>query len=715
MGSISKWISNTPKAYQFTIESSLGNLVCDKEPLEWKEGIRQINREMECAGLFNAYQIDSLTFVGNAADRLRALFLASEVNAEADLVVEKLDRSTMEYVQFPDKYRLVFADYKITKIGDMAIGVNLKCTRSGLNQKFKDRKGNEVDLKKLISVGGVTIEDHIAAIDKPFKLLAIDNYISAYWYSYIYGGVNQYDVLSHATDVTYSSIPLNTELPDFPEAKNTPFSTLQTSPIAIPYFFENSSVGRTLNVRPAINVFVHENESTDVYTYAIEHRSGSTLIEKRVLDTFGSTEGRVYLGTTAQSFTLSAGDSLRVYIETAGNASSELEIEIRQFSVHEGSVSTTEKIIQGVPILETIERCLQLILDINYPLYSEYFGRVDVKHNATECYLTENSARFAHLFSGLNIRGVPLDSSIDSFVVKFDELFESLDSMWSLGYGIENGKIRIEDYAYFFQNSEIIDLSSRIYPLDISTEYMPQYAYSEIVNGYENFDYDSINGRGEYNTKVTHSTFLNTPQKLEMVSKIRADVMGIAKQAEQIPNVEGSEDKPGDSHLFIIKSQRLDETDSDWVAEQQELITQEDDSSMFGDSSLNLYLTPIRNLVRNKNKFLGAMQKNSAGLIQHQKSHKYQNLRTDGEGFMLRENETLTTFFLNSLGWPLWKPIKHTVECVLTDDEFDTILQNQYGFITFTKSISGFILSVSKKNCENKATIEIIERFVYAD
>ena len=83
-----------------------------------------------------------------------------------------------------------------------------------------------------------------------------------------------------------------------------------------------------------------------------------------------------------------------------------------------------------------------------------------------------------------------------------------------------------------------------------------------------------------------------------------------------------SEDIEEDNNVFILKTQK----DGDnWKAEKEENIQIVDNSSLFADSSLNLFLTPARNLIRNSIKYTSALQKLRSSKIKHQTSNKYQN------------------------------------------------------------------------------------------
>ena len=108
---------------------------------------------------------------------------------------------------------------------------------------------------------------------------------------------------------------------------------------------------------------------------------------------------------------------------------------------------------------------------------------------------------------------VLLSGANASINTNFDEAFQSLSSLYCLGYAIENWthngivreRLRIEPLSFFYQNVQSVDISNRISTLDIEETYMDEFAYVQIVGGYKNYVFKNANGRGEYNTEVTRS------------------------------------------------------------------------------------------------------------------------------------------------------------------------------------------------------------------
>ena len=76
-------------------------------------------------------------------------------------------------------------------------------------------------------------------------------------------------------------------------------------------------------------------------------------------------------------------------------------------------------------------------------------------------------------------------------------------------------RIRLENYDYFFKDAVSLDLSSKLNKYDIESEAMPELAYLSLKSGYKEFDYEEINGRGEYNSTNERTSIIETDTELD--------------------------------------------------------------------------------------------------------------------------------------------------------------------------------------------------------
>ena len=198
-----------------------------------------------------------------------------------------------------------------------------------------------------------------------------------------------------------------------------------------------------------------------------------------------------------------------------------------------------------------------------------------------------------------------------------------------------------------------------------------------------------------------------------MKNELKATTKSIENCLNKPIETTGSEDIEEDGQVFILKSQRDSHTDYEWKAELSENISIEEDSSLFKESSLNLYYTPTRNFIRNAGLYTPALLKKQNSKLKFQTTNKYQTLKTTGEGYTITENEDI---LVSNLPSPKVRPILCRVECLFTNADLrllmtrgDDGVMNYYKKIKLSDSISGWIYGdIDKKLNEDKATISII-------
>jgi len=712
--------STTPSLYRFRLVTDNRDIICNPEPLEWKSGQLEIKRDLKVGGVFSTFQLDSLTFIGNGGELLKELFGLFEVNAKCDLIVEWFDYSIREYVEFPSRFNINFSLYETVKVGRTVSGVKVKAINSSFQTLLDNRSGVDIDLKKLKSIGGKTIQDWPTLL----KILSYDQ-TNIFNFARMDMPDEYYSLPRITTGPCYHSIPLNIVQSDFPdEVKSVPFKTRLTDYTLIQPFFENAVFDHTLIIKYGINVDVTDkNTGSDPWEIKII-QSNATMSEVTTheLGSFGSENGNVFFGSSV-TIDLKKGESLRLMIRTGNVEDIAAVVGLSSIEITQEIIASPARKTEGLPIYETIERTLQHILDIQYPFYSELFGRTDtIYNNKGQKYDTENQLRFAHVQSGLHLRGLKLMDESIPFPVKFDDLMKCIQAIWNIGYGFEQlpgesyERFRIESYEHFFKNEQSIDLSSKIRPGDIVSAVMPELIPLSIKSGFDNYEYLEINGRAEPNTTNERTSIMNTDAKYNCISPLRGDTKGILSA---LATEADTKDTKGDNQMFIVKTQRSDLTyltgfgwtlklGKGWKPERGENITIEDSTSIFRDDLLNRYFTPSRMLKRNANRIKSGMVKFPSSVLTFQKSDKLQGLKTTGEGYTITENEDI---FVSDLTNPIYRPMRHTVECDFDLTDLQTLMQNKNGYIKFSDNISGYLLHLKKKNNEAKAEISIIERY----
>lgn len=697
--------SATPAKYIFRLISGDTNIICDPIPLEWESGTLEINRDLEVGGVFSSFQVDSLTFLGNGATLLRSLFEAYELNAECTLKIYYWKSTIMDYVEFPSSYDINFNFYQTVKVGNFVIGVQIKAVNSSIQTKLDNRKDIDVDIKKLITIGEKVITDY-HNLKKNINYAATNVNIYAQL-----AKTGNWDLPRKPGSISFTSIPLNVTSTDYTEVQPVSYITQSAPLYPITPFFKNAKFDYVFEVDYQVAVDVISDNVFDQWeiwlyeTKDIGTIQNTVLINEYWLGSFGSEPGfKTFDGLVNVS--VAKGNDLKLVIRVANTNSLKATLKNGYVSLKQQIATSPAKITEGYPIYEAFERTCQLTLDSQFPFRSDFFARTDVQKNESgEFYTSENQLSFAHIQSGLNLRGLTLSNDENPLALNFKDLFKTAQSIWNLGYGFElidgSIKLRIEQYAYFFQNELTLDISGRINKYDIASSVMPELVPISIKSGFENYEYLELNGRAEPNTTNERTTIINTNAKYDNIAPFRGDTKGILTN---LATPLDTTDAKSDDKIFIIKTQR-NGTD-EWKPEKAENI-QIVANSLFGEDLLNRYFTPSRMIKRHGNRIKSGFTKLASSYLRFQKSDKLQTLRTTGEGYTLSENENI---LISDLDAPIYKPMQHTVKCDFNFADLEAINLKPHGYIKFSDNLSGYLLNLKKKNNENKAEITIIEK-----
>lgn len=732
---IAEKASNTPEKYRFKLFNPDTNQeqTLRVPPIEWESGTIQLDRDIDVGGVFVSFVVDSLTFIKEGAKFLRDIWNEKEINGRCDLIVSYLKLPQMEYQEMPSRFSLNFATCKpYVKVGNQSIGFLIEATKSDILVKLENRRDKDIDISKryitvdsegnnkeyIKTIGGaellpysespyLPLKKNIAfdSIDVDFNTVFVGNYTNSgrinnnddYW---IY---TQFDMQFSANDITEcQEVSYKTDIRNINDIVNCLENSQEDKEIVFSYDLVVEVTNRKGGIFNPRNVYAFFLEVID---------SDNNIISSERVEDIGKFKNYYFLKDT-RTLNVKTGESVRFYIRTDDTSGIDAYIRDSKIKITQNVAQYEGKTCEGFPLYEACERTLQHITDTQFPFYSEFLGRTDVVYNLSgDKYSSENQLRFAHVLSGLNLRGRPEDlkggTLFDDNIplsINFDDLFDSVNALYNIGYQEETidgfKRIRFENYGWFFDDIMALDLSDRLTRYDIESEVMSELAYVEVKSGFEDYSYERINGRGEFNTESSRTSIINTDSTYEIVSKLRADTMGISEKITQELTTEDTEE---DNELFIIKTQR----GNDWKPEKQENITIDDNTSLFGADSFNLYYSPTRMLVRHGNRLKASLLKYLSSYFRFQKSDKLQTLRTTGEGYSVTENDDI---LVNSLDSAIWKPIKHTVTCKFTFDDFETFLANKKGWIKLSNEISGYLLSLKKVNNEDRATIEIIEK-----
>ncbi|HEY5590691.1 MAG TPA: hypothetical protein VIK55_06695 [Paludibacter sp.] len=734
--------SLTPARYIFKLVCDAKEIICDTEPIEWASGKITIKRDLEVGGVFISSNADSLTFVGNGAELLRILYDIYGLNAKCTLIQYRwkefdfdVPANGRQYIEFPERYNIDFNFYQTVKVGKFSFGIRVKAINSSIQTKFDQRQDIDVDLNKLVSIGEIPIVDY-QSMKKFINYDATNIYNFAELsgsYDFSNALINGlYDFPRVKGGYCFATIPLDIVKNDFNgEILAVPFKNRITNIKNISKLLSNSHYPRTFifNYNFNFNVaspwgYTPPWDVQLIISDAAELNFSDNVID---LGSFGNDSGSVNISGT-ETFDIKEGENIRLVVRTGDISGTDAFLMTAKVSFTQEVIASPARKVEGFPIYEAFERICQHIFDTQYPLYSDFFGRTDVKYDKIgSVYSSENQLSFAHIQGGLNLRGMLLSQM--SLPVNFKDLLKTAKSIWNLGYGFEvilgTTRLRIEEYAHFFKggiDDEIIldpPLSSRFNKYDIESQVMIEYAPNDIKSGFDKFEYLQINGLAEPNTTSQRTSILNTATKFENIATYRGDTEGILVSLNTPID---TTDTKQDSDIFITKSQRVNFTIfgitiSEWKPERSENIAIENNSSIFRNDLLNRYFTPTRMLIRQANRLKSALAKPffSKSFLTFQTSNNLQTLETTGEGYdhSIIENANIP---VSDLADPIYLPMKHKVTCLFTMKDLEALKANLTGWFDFGldikgASVKGYLIEFEMPTGKDEATITIIEKY----
>jgi hypothetical protein len=183
------------------------------------------------------------------------------------------------------------------------------------------------------------------------------------------------------------------------------------------------------------------------------------------------------------------------------------------------------------------------VLPIDY-----VFGKIVEKIAGNSIYAQSallSSKKNLVISSGEEIRGLE-NAKIKTSFRDFDDSFNVI---LNTGSGVENNKIVIEEKEHFFNTENPIHLGKA---KKVKTKKLTELFVNSIKIGYQNQNYDDVNGRDEPNTTHIYTSIIKRIGKeLSLISKYRADAYGIEFTRT---NLEGrtTTDNSSDNDVFII-------------------------------------------------------------------------------------------------------------------------------------------------------------------
>lgn len=265
----------------------------------------------------------------------------------------------------------------------------------------------------------------------------------------------------------------------------------------------------------------------------IEVNNGiNSLSTQYVLYNSPGTAGSTVTFAFDQTITLQPGE--RAHVKVFGGSPSD---STTQFTVKGGEFKTDYVYtfiatkIKAISLFRLFQKIVEKMTDGKYTVKSDYLSTVR-KDIAVTC--------------GDAIRGLP-NTKIKTSLTQF---FQAV-SRWSVGLGIENSKLIIEQISYFFKPTVALDLGVVDITGDgwLSSEDLE---FNTIKNGYENQTYNDVAGKYEYNVSQQWTSVVKRITKeLNLVCPYRTDAIG-AELLRLNLDQKKTTDNSGDNDTFML-------------------------------------------------------------------------------------------------------------------------------------------------------------------
>lgn len=369
------------------------------------------------------------------------------------------------------------------------------------------------------------------------------------------------------------------------------------------------------------------------------------------------------------------------YQITVGGASNSYRIGLNfsnfELSFETDSVSfPTEG--QAFPIYESTARVVDGICGA--PIVSDFLGRTNSQPTS---YSNNGCGAFTVLTNGFQIRNL----RPSQVYVNWKELFATLQSIFNVGWGWENGKVRIEDARYFYNDNLILEIDDAN---NITKRLASEFYTQRIEIGYDKWETNDLFITDETQTKRQYvSRLQSVDNNIDAIAPFITSSYAI----EVTRRLGGNETyRDYNERNFIIAASRE-------LTDGQPLLNSAEKDENFSvitgvrnvDTIYNYRFTPVKNLVRwfktlniGLTKYMSDLVRYASGEGNVLAQSKDDIILCDGgyRGLTVAENGDYNTFIgTDSESNPLFEPLFVEFDYPLTWEQYKLIKQNAYGYL----------------------------------
>jgi hypothetical protein len=531
----------------YLINESTGVQTEIEEPVNFDSFKPILRRDSKFHGVNFEFSEQPLGFYGKAYKLVTDVYNAFGIDGVLIFLVEyncngewrEFYKGTLDYAQYEE----VTGDGCIVNVGIAQLGVPMT---------LKNRMETKVDLDTLSGFEGATLPAYsnlgktMSIPSKGILLMDTANVKERIDYSGTNQNSNTTDINFYVYKVPFGDILGNVEFGTFnPETEvvlnykyisnniNTPLDYSQGVKNAI--FVNDTGVERKINIKFQLNGFTYGGGSTTGFT----HRGFSKLI----VSIFNEKNERIEnllerdLDGSTIDFEheklLDAGHKVGIYIimcnfytnNNSGSVSnSNFSISVLagthiDISYLDKTTPTTSKIYM---LHEALSRIAEVTTNNSLTVKSNYYGRKDSQINPTQA---DGVGSLRCITNGYFLRKAILTSGNPVVYISLKDILDGLNAIDAIGYSIEDDKLRIEPWEYFYTNDVILrcdDITEIKRKIDVSRCFS---LFDIGYNKWESEEWNSIDGfhgKRQYRTKLK-----NTDTKSEQLCKLIADSYAI--------------------------------------------------------------------------------------------------------------------------------------------------------------------------------------------
>jgi hypothetical protein len=264
--------------------------------------------------------------------------------------------------------------------------------------------------------------------------------------------------------------------------------------------------------------------------------------------------------------------------------------------------------------------------------------------------------------------------------IRFSDFFQSVNCWTNAGLRPELTKLVLAEKRDIVYNNDPIELSS-VSKLKVSTA--TNYVYNRFKIGYNDYDYEDVNGRDEFNCSFNFSLAESGVNKeFELISPIRGDSYGI--EFTRL-NLEGktTTDGTSDNDTFCIVVNELPVVDPDktYYTIKRDL-NNTTQGSINPETIFNLDITPKRNFNKHGYWIRSHFFNQDTDVLQFNSAAKNSSLNQLINNILVhKENANVT---VGNLETPIIVPIVFEVECPAPANYIELLDSNPARIIQFS-------------------------------